>query len=31
MPYSFLARMTDEDLEAVVLYLRSLDPLPTGG
>lgn len=28
MPYEFLARMTDDDLAAVVLYLRSLPPLP---
>jgi len=28
MPYPFLARMTDEDLDAIVLYLRSLPPLP---
>jgi mono/diheme cytochrome c family protein len=31
MPYGFLARMTDEDLAAVVLYLRSLSPLPDAG
>ena len=30
MPYPFLARMTPEDLEAVVVYLRSLPPLPNG-
>jgi mono/diheme cytochrome c family protein len=28
MPYGFLARMTPEDLDAIVLYLRSLPPLP---
>lgn len=28
MPYSYLAKMTPEDLDAVVLYLRSLTPLP---
>lgn len=28
MPYSFLARMSEDDLDAVVLYLRSLPPLP---
>lgn len=27
MPYPFLARTTDEDLDAIVLYLRSLPPL----
>jgi mono/diheme cytochrome c family protein len=31
MPYGYLARMTPEDLEAVVLYLRQLPPLPDGG
>lgn len=31
MPYEFLARMTDEDLDAIVLYLRSLPPLPDPG
>jgi mono/diheme cytochrome c family protein len=29
MPYPFLAKMTAEDLDAVVLYLRSLPPLPS--
>ncbi|WP_235829742.1 cytochrome c [Frigidibacter oleivorans] len=29
MPYGYLAAMTPEDLEAVVLYLRSLPPLPS--
>lgn len=28
MPYGYLARMTPDDLDAVVLYLRSLSPLP---
>ena len=28
MPYPFLARMTEEDVQAVILYLRSLPPLP---
>ncbi|WP_157373956.1 c-type cytochrome [Salipiger sp. CCB-MM3] len=28
MPYGYLARMTAEDLDAVILYLRSLPPLP---
>ncbi|MFN3546030.1 MAG: cytochrome C [Mesorhizobium sp.] len=28
MPYGFLARMSAEDLDAIVLYLRSLPPLP---
>ncbi len=28
MPYGFLAKMTPKDLDAVVLYLRSLPPLP---
>lgn len=28
MPYSFLARMTAEDLDAIILYLRDLPPLP---
>jgi mono/diheme cytochrome c family protein len=27
MPYGYLARMTPEDLDAIVLYLRSLPPL----
>ncbi|GGL69314.1 c-type cytochrome [Wenxinia marina] len=31
MPYPYLARMTPEDLDAVVLYLRSIPPLPSGG
>ncbi|MDF0603695.1 cytochrome C [Psychromarinibacter sp. C21-152] len=28
MPYGYLARMTPEDLDAIVLYLRDLPPLP---
>jgi len=28
MPYSYLARMTPGDLDAIVLYLRTLPPLP---
>ncbi|MGR3377797.1 c-type cytochrome [Salipiger abyssi] len=28
MPYGYLAGMTPEDLDAVILYLRSLPPLP---
>ena len=28
MPYPFLARTSPEDLDAIVLYLRSLPPLP---
>ncbi len=31
MPYPFLARMTDDDLSAIILYLRSLPPLPDAG
>ena len=31
MPYGFLARMTDDDLSAIILYLRSLPPLPDAG
>jgi mono/diheme cytochrome c family protein len=31
MPYGYLARMTAEDLDAVVLYLRSLPGLPDAG
>ncbi|WP_420396488.1 c-type cytochrome [Nioella sp.] len=31
MPYGFLANMTDEDLAAIILYLRSLPPLPDAG
>jgi mono/diheme cytochrome c family protein len=28
MPYGYLAKMTPEDLDALVLYLRTLPPLP---
>ncbi|MGZ3217399.1 c-type cytochrome [Paracoccus sp. T5] len=28
MPYAYLANMTREDLDAIILYLRSLKPLP---
>ncbi|SFB76689.1 c-type cytochrome [Tropicimonas isoalkanivorans] len=28
MPYGYLARMTEDDLAAIILYLRSLPPLP---
>jgi mono/diheme cytochrome c family protein len=28
MPYGYLARMTPDDLDAIVLYLRALPPLP---
>jgi mono/diheme cytochrome c family protein len=31
MPYGFLARFTPDDLAAVILYLRSLPPLPDAG
>lgn len=31
MPYGYLARMTPEDLDAIVLYLRSLPALPDKG
>lgn len=31
MPYGYLAKMTPEDLAAVILYLRSVPPLPFGG
>ncbi|MBF9036494.1 cytochrome C [Rhodobacterales bacterium HKCCE2091] len=31
MPYPFLANMTDEDLQAIILFLRSLPPLPDAG
>ena len=30
MPYAYLARMTPEDLDAIVLYLRTLPPLADG-
>jgi hypothetical protein len=28
MPYGYLAKMTSGDLDAIILYLRSLPPLP---
>lgn len=31
MPYPFLARMTADDLAAIILYLRTLPPLPDAG
>ncbi len=31
MPFANYARMTEQDLDAVILYLRSLPPLPDGG
>jgi mono/diheme cytochrome c family protein len=31
MPYPFLARMTPQDLDAIVAYLRTLPPLPDPG
>lgn len=31
MPYPYLARMTDDDLAAILLYLRQLPALPDGG
>ncbi|MEH6727805.1 MAG: c-type cytochrome [Hyphomicrobiales bacterium] len=31
MPYGFLANMSQEDLDAIILYLRSLPPLPDAG
>ena len=31
MPYGFLAQTTPEDLDAILLYLRSLPPLPDAG
>ena len=31
MPYPFFARMTPEDLDALLLYLRSIPPLPDAG
>jgi len=31
MPYGYFARFTEQDLAAVILYLRSLPPLPDGG
>ncbi len=31
MPYGYLAQMTEEDLAAIILYLRSLPALPDAG
>jgi hypothetical protein len=31
MPYGYFARMTSDDLDAILLYLRSLPPLPDPG
>ena len=31
MPYGYLAQMTDDDLAAIILYLRQLPALPFGG
>ncbi|MHA3977215.1 c-type cytochrome [Halovulum sp. GXIMD14794] len=31
MPYGYLAQMTDEDLQAIIAYLRTLPPLPDAG
>jgi mono/diheme cytochrome c family protein len=31
MPYGYLARMSPEDLDAILLYLRGLPPLPDPG
>ena len=31
MPYGYLAQMTPGDLDAIVLYLRSLPGLPDAG
>jgi mono/diheme cytochrome c family protein len=31
MPYSYLAKLSPEDLDAIILYLRSLPPLPNPG
>ncbi|SDE05628.1 c-type cytochrome [Limimaricola pyoseonensis] len=31
MPYASYAKMTEDDLDAVIAYLRSLPALPTGG
>lgn len=31
MPYGYFARMTPDDLDAIILYLRSLEPLPDKG
>ncbi len=31
MPYGYLAQMSQDDLDAIILYLRSLPPLPDAG
>lgn len=31
MPYGYLAKMTPDDLAAIILYLRSLPPVPDAG
>ena len=31
MPYGYLAAMSEDDLAAIILYLRSLPPLPDKG
>ena len=31
MPYGYLAQMTDDDLSAILLYLRALPPMPSEG
>ena len=31
MPYGFLVQMTDDDLAAIILYLRALPALPDDG
>ena len=31
MPFAYLANITDDDLAAIILYLRALPPLPDGG
>ncbi|MEI4492186.1 cytochrome c [Mameliella alba] len=31
MPYGYLSQMTGDDLSAIILYLRSLPPLPDAG
>jgi len=31
MPYGYLSQMTADDLAAIILYLRSLPPLPDAG
>ena len=31
MPYAYLAKMTPDDLAALIAYLRKLPPLPDPG